>query len=404
MCDGERKTAELDEVEAVVAAAGSLLRRRRPERSPFEQGEELVRLRHAADLLELAFAREAAVFAATDEYDAQGFVSPIQWIRHSCRMTGHAAATAITVGEQEGSLPLSSEALQRGEMGFAHLSLIAGTAASLQESPTAGPFDEAPLLRKALTHSLTRFRRECAHARHAADARRFLEEQVQAEGWRRVELLPCEDGAVVLRGFLDPVGGATLRSALEPLARRNSVDDSRTREQRWADALVELAGHGGGAQLQVTATLDTLRGVDGAVAGELEFCQPIAAATVQRLACDANVTRIVLGPDSAVLDVGRTRRVPSAATRKALRARDRGCVWPGCERPSSWTAPHHIRHWAHGGETSLENLASLCHRHHWKVHEGGWQLARADDHELIAVPPVPEFSPSARAPNQPAGV
>jgi Domain of unknown function (DUF222)/HNH endonuclease len=401
MCDGEHKGEGLGEVETVVRAVEALLERRRPERSSFAQGEELIKLRHAADLLELAFAREAAVFAATDEYDQQGFISPMQWIRQTCRMTGRAAAAAITVGEQEPALPGSSDALRSGSLGFAHQSLLAETAAALQESPTARPFDEAPLLRKALTHSLSRFRRECAHMRHAADAQRYLANQLDAEGYRRVELLPCEDGAVVLRGFLDPVGGATLRTALEPLARRNGSDDTRSREQRWADALVELAGHGGRAQLQVTASLETLLGSEGAPAGELEFCAPIAAATVQRLACDASVTRVVLGPDSAVLDVGRTRRVPSAATRRALRARDAGCVWPGCERPSSWTAPHHIRHWANGGDTTLENLASLCHRHHWKVHEGGWQLARKQ-HEVVAVPPVPEFSPSARSPNETA--
>ena len=404
MCDGEGKTTNGDATSAVIVAIERLLERPRPGLGSSEQTKELIRLRHAADLLELAFAREAAVFAASNEYDELGFVSPIQWIRQECRMTGHAAAAAITVGEQEPALPKSTQALRAGKLGFSHFALLAGTAASIKESPGGDEFDEAPLLRKALAHSLSRFRRECTHARHAADARRFLEEQTQMEEWRRVELLPCEDGALVLRGFLDPVGGATLRSALEPLARRNGASDERTKEQRWADALVELARHGGSAQLQVTATLETLRGFDGAPAGELEFCSPIAAATVQRLACDASVTRVILDADSAVLDVGRARRVPSAATRRALRARDRGCVWPGCERPASWTAPHHLRHWADGGDTTLENLALLCHRHHWKVHEGGWQLVRSRDQGVVTVPPMPEFGSRARAPNEPAVV
>ena len=391
---------EDDGISGVIVAVERLLERSRPKLSSYDQSQELIRLRHAADLLELAFSREAAVFAASDEFDAQGFVSPVQWIRQECGMTGHAAVAAITVGEQERALPQSTQALRSGDLSFSHLALLASTAAAIKESPKA-QFDEASLLRKALAHTLSRFRRECTHARHAADAKRFLEEQKQMSDWRRVELLPCEDGAVVLRGFLDPIGGATLRTALEPLARRLGADDTRTREHRWADALVELAGHGGRAQLQVTTSLETLRGLDGAPAGELEFCAPIAAATVQRLACDASVSRVVLGPDSAVLDVGRTRRVPSTAIRRALRARDRGCVWPGCERPVSWTAPHHLRHWANGGGTNLENLALVCHRHHWKVHEGGWQLVRTGD-RVVTVPPLPEFSHRTRAPDGPA--
>ena len=154
----------------------------------------------------------------------------------------------------------------------------------------------------------------------------------------------------------------------------------------------------------MTASLETLQGLEGAPAGELEFCSPIAAATVQRLACDASVSRVVLGPDSAVLDAGRSRRVPAAATCRALRARDRGCVWPGCERPASWTAPHHLRHWGQGGDTSLDNLALLCHRHHWKVHEGGWQLVRTEKQGIVTIPPLPDFTPRARAPDRSAVV
>ena len=78
----------------------------------------------------------------------------------------------------------------------------------------------------------------------------------------------------------------------------------------------------------------------------------VPAATVQRLACDASVRRVLLGPDSAVIDVGRALRVPSGAARAALRVRDGGCVWPGCDRPSSWTNAHDIIHWSDGGPPS----------------------------------------------------
>jgi len=82
----------------------------------------------------------------------------------------------------------------------------------------------------------------------------------------------------------------------------------------------------------------------------------VPAATVQRLACDARVRRVLLGPSSAVIDVGRALRIPSSAARAALRARSGGCQWPGCDRPVAFTNAHHLVHWAHGGGTDLENL------------------------------------------------
>lgn len=82
----------------------------------------------------------------------------------------------------------------------------------------------------------------------------------------------------------------------------------------------------------------------------------------QRLACDASIRRVLLGPDAAVIDVGRALRVPSAPARAALRVRDQGWVWPGCDRPSSWTNAHHVFHSGHGGVTEVPNLVLLCLR------------------------------------------
>jgi hypothetical protein len=410
MCKATEDAADVGELDSFLAAAKRFYSAPFPRCDPSQMAVELRQMRHVADLIEIKFARRAGEFAATDEYDKQGYVSPIAWLRHECKTTGHVAATAISVGEQAEQLPLSVAATETGQIGFGHLGLLASTARALKESPTAGDFDEGRLLRKALAHSVSRFRHDCAHERHVADARAFLGEHLERVEARKFELLPCEDGAVVLRGFLDSVGGATLRTALEPLARRNGVADLRSREQRFADALVELANHGldvgslptkSGQRphLQITASLDTIRGLAGAPAGDLEFAAPVPATTVHRLGCDASVTRVVLDGESAVVDVGRARRLPGTAARRALLARDKGCVWPGCDRPASWTSAHHLRHWAHGGTTDLANLALVCHRHHWKLHEGGWQLVRSDESgDVVAVPPDPMGEPRARPP------
>jgi len=412
VCESGCDAAVGDELADVKAAIERFLRRARDGRTPEQIGEELIELRHVCDLLELEFSVEAARFAETDEYDEQGSVSPIHWIRHNCRMSGHAAASALCVGEQAAKLPSSIDALITEQIGFGHLALLASTARTLTESPTAGGFDEEPLLRKARKHTVSRFRRDCAHARHAGDAKAFLAEHVDTVEARHLKLMPIESGGLMIRGYLDSVGGATLRTALEPLARPGGADDHRDRERRFADALIELASHSldqglipegrsRRAHLQVTTTLEKLMRLGGAPAGELEFSTPIPAATVQRLACDSAITRVLLGPGSKVVDVGRTRRVPAASTRQALVVRDGGCVWPGCDRPASWTQVHHLRHWAaHHGKTEIPNLALVCGRHHWLLHEGGWQLVRSeDDQQWLTIPPLHEHLPPARAPD-----
>jgi hypothetical protein len=143
-----------------------------------------------------------------------------------------------------------------------------------------------------------------------------------------------------------------------------------------------------------------LDGWSRAPAAELDLGEPIAAETARRLGCDAAVTRVVFGADSAVLDVGRATRVPATATRRAVQARDRGCVWRGCHRPASWGEVHHLRHWAQGGSTDLVNLVTICGTHHWKVHEGGWQLIRTDA-AVVALPPVADDYGPARCSSRP---
>ena len=389
----------------LAAAIDRFCERRIDGRSDEDLAGELTHLRHQCDRLELEFSQTGAAFAATDEYDRQGFLSPIHWIRLNCHMGSGAVADRLAVGEHMDGLPASVEAMAGGEIGFTYLALIARTAAAVAESETSKPLDEAPLLKKAREFSVGQFRNFCHHMRHAADPEGYAAEQTQAVEARSLTLSTGAGGMVWLRGVLDPVGGAVLRTALEPLARRTGKGDDRKRDRRLADALVELGHHSLDSgqvprhasqrtHLQVTTTLETLLQRAGSTAADLEFSLPISAKAVERLACDCNVTRILLGSDSVVIDVGRSRRVVSPSQKRALNVRDKGCRFPGCDRPATWTSGHHLVHWIKGGGTDLPNLVLLCYRHHWMVHEGGWQLVKTDDgngagrgQEMLAIPP-----------------
>jgi hypothetical protein len=98
---------------------------------------------------------------------------------------------------------------------------------------------------------------------------------------------------------------------------------------------------------------------------------PVRSELARRLACDASLMRVVMNGRSEPLDVGRRTPVVSAAIRRAVIVRDRGCRFPGCDRPQAWCDAHHVVHWADGGPTSLANLLLLCRRHHGMVHRSG---------------------------------
>jgi hypothetical protein len=384
------------ELAVLLSAIDRFRQRPRTHREPPELAAELRGIRHGQDLLELEFAETAANFSKTEEYEEQGSVSPIDWIRHHCRMSSSAVWGSVAVGDHLADLTRSVEAVESGEIGYAHLALMARTADSLQGSATAAPFEETELLEKAREYSVGRLWHFCHHLRHALDPEGFTAEQKRATEERSLKLSQCEDGTLLLEGWLDSVGGAAVRSALEPLAQPRGDHDERNRERRYADAMVEVFTHKQDAgslpqrpHLQVTASLETLQGLAGSPAGDMEYSLPVSAETVQRLACDGTITRVVLSPESVVIDVGRARRVVAGPTRRALAARDGHCRWPRCDRPASWSDAHHVIHWSKGGETDLSNMVLLCHRHHWMAHEGGWQLVQTADGEVLAVPPKP---------------
>ena len=137
--------------------------------------------------------------------------------------------------------------------------------------------------------------------------------------------------------------------------------------------------------LRVSTSLDALRsGLHRA--GVSDSGENLSAATLRRLACDAEIIPTVLNGKGRVIDVGRRTRRVGEALRCVLIARDGGCVWPGCDGPPSRCDAHHVKHWADGGPTNADNLALLCHRHHILLHEGGHHLQCHGDSWVVLKP------------------
>jgi hypothetical protein len=176
----------------------------------------------------------------------------------------------------------------------------------------------------------------------------------------------------------------------------NDEVDTRPLSQRRVDALIAVCREslandkgtlaGTSVTMLVTVPLEALQtGVGTATIAGVD--EPISAGTARRLAADAELIPVVLGTDSEVLDLGRSARLFSPAQRRALAARDGGCIWPGCTMPPAWCEVAHLLAWILGGETDLENGALMCPHHHRRFDHDGWALRREHGTPYL-IPPV----------------
>ena len=228
----------------------------------------------------------------------------------------------------------------------------------------------------------------------AAEAKALEDEERRAAEKTTLTLTPMGDGTTRVRGRVPDAVAHRLRTYLDAFTspRQGSSEApgpiARRRGQALG-ALLEhldprrLPAHGGDATtVMVTMTLDQLR-ADLATAGLISSDDlRITAAQARRLACTAGIIPAVLGGRSEILDLGRTQRLFNSAQRKALRLRDRTCRARGCTIPATWCEAHHLKPWALGGETNLEDGVLLCSFHHHRAHDPTYDTVREPDGDL----------------------
>ncbi|MFC7275409.1 DUF222 domain-containing protein [Paractinoplanes rhizophilus] len=238
-----------------------------------------------------------------------------------------------------------------------------------------------------------------------ADEAALRRAEARAHPRRSFTLSLPVDGMVRLSGALGVEDAAIVTAALQPLCAPTPADD-RSFPQRRADALIDVCRlalrsgelpQDGGEPPQLTLTIPYDPLASRLATGVLPDGERVSAATARRLACDARLLPLVLGGASQVLDAGRTRRLAHGTLRRALTARDGGCAFPGCDRPSRWCDAHHLRAWSDGGPTDLDNLVLLCRHHHRLLHNpnGGWRAELCPDRLPTFVPP-PWIDPEQR--------
>ena len=341
-------------------------------------------LRAAIDALEGIFSAVVKRAQERGDHLVDGNIGAASWISRNCGMSVTSAADRLCVGEQLRSLPKIAAALSSGEIGYQSASLLCHLRDQLGEKREL--FDEKEMLDYARRFSVFHLRMLCRVARHAADPDGFFTEAEQNYLHRRFHISLMSDGMFAVDGILDPECGAALKTALDSLAKRRGPEDERIHSQRMHDAVSELVHHamdqgtlprrnGVRPHINLTTTLEGLKNEVGAPPADLELSLPISTRTLQRIACDSTISRVLLA-DSMVIDVGRATRVNSAPRRRALGVRDRGCRFTGCDRTANWSTPHHIEFWSNGGPNNIANEVLLCFYHHRLVHEGGWQVIK----------------------------
>ena len=357
----------------------------------------------------------AYIYAATQhlltlirEFDEQqywaelGFQSCAHWLNFKCGFGMNAARERLRVAHALAELPKIDEAFAKGELSFSKVRAITRVAdASTEEYLLM-------VAQHGTAHHVERLVAQYRRAKKMQDAE-FADKLYQQ---RELTYYYDHDGCLVLKARIPADQGELIVKALEMAMDddfRGAGDESdvtadhvpsgQTSDEpepiaaRRADALTEVAetymnnseNSGSTAdryQVVVHVAADTVATAAASVqSAHLDNGPHVSAVTSERIACDCSTTTINEGEYGEPLSIGRRSRSIPPAMRRALKARDGGCRFPGCTH-HKFVDGHHIEHWANGGETSLENLVLLCRHHHHLVHEGGFDCRRSKDGEI----------------------
>ncbi|WP_329475607.1 DUF222 domain-containing protein [Kribbella sp. NBC_01484] len=208
-------------------------------------------------------------------------------------------------------------------------------------------------------------------------------------------------GADTAGAGLADVGEAGAGTTGPAGARATGAGPAGTGRAGGAGGSGRIPGFGAKANITVTIDLQDLKSAAADAIGDLVYGDGLSAATIRRLACDAKIIPLVLGSKSEPLDVGRAERLVTGAMRRALNARDKGCV--ACGAPPVQCDAHHLQSWIDGGATAVHNLCLLCRRHHVDLHHGDWTITITDGEVHVARPTWADPPPqqSLRPPRQP---
>jgi len=334
---------------------------------------ELVRLR---DRLDAKVSEALARIDAAGSCAATGAVSTQAWLRAACGRTRADAHRMVRTARLVREAPAVGVAWAEGRLSSGQVEAVAANVGRHGER-FAGDADEVVPALEALGVDAT------AQVMQTWRARADTADGAPDERPGRLHVARTLDGRGEVRGELN---GDVTELLVAALRVATAPDPTRPLAERQAEGLgvicdAFLRGGGGrrrGQRPHVNVVV-AYESLGGGPQGRYVDGPPVSPGALRAMLCDADVHRVVVEGGSVLLDYGRaTRTVPSDLA-GAVVLRDQGCRWPGCDRPAHWCHAHHLQPWYQGGATSLDNLVSLCARHHHRLHQPGWHAKLRPD-------------------------
>ena len=381
-------------------------RRTARRQSLLELGDEITELAAHLDAGEYRFLVLLERFCRVEGWSALGIASGAKWLNWRCGLGLGVAREKIRVARALPDLPRTSRLFSEGRISYSKVRAM---------TRVATPKNEEALLNVALHGTASHVEKQVQLYRRTKRIE-ALKKENERHSKRELSWRIDDDGYWILRGRFTPEQGAVIRKALEKARdtlweQEDPADDPQPPHPvaaRRTDALERIADsylaggendRSGGERclVHVHTDIETLRADGSGAEAELEDRCNVSAETSRRIACDASVVHWRENADGEPLNVGRKTRTIPPSLRRALQRRDRGCRFPGCTC-TRFVDAHHVRHWADGGETRMDNLVLLCRRHHRLVHEGGFGVTLDRTGQVAFTRPDGEVLPPAPAP------
>lgn len=333
-----------------------------------ELADAIAQLSAAKAAIEATLSELVAAFDEKRAYLEDGAPNCQSWLVGRLGIHHRSAKELVRVSRALVELPAIQAALLAGNLSYDQVGELVKFATPQEDLELA---QSAPGLSAAQLASLGRRR-----------ATMTVSMAMNIDEMRSLRWYPAyDDAAIRISGLLPQADGAQVIAALEAITEHQDHDDSadgipRSYPALMADALTELASlHLGqdacASRAGVVVHVDAKVLTSGQGSAEVSS-GTVAPAVAQRLSCDGQI-QVVIEEGRTPIGVGREQRSVPPWLWRMVKRRDQHCVFPGCGH-RRWLAAHHMVHWAHGGQTDLDNLVLVCGFHHKLVHEYGWRI------------------------------
>jgi len=348
----------LDELEAVIDKVAA-----------FEGSVDVERLCVQVERLEFQRLQAIGAYDRSCVWQAEGFLSTASALRSKCRMGHGTARRLVDLARKLELLAETAVAFGAGEISREHAEVITTAYTPERAEMIAGI--EPQLVELARFGVPRELLKSVKRMSDAFDGDGGAASDAAEHAKNRLTFDSTFNGRYEPHGSLDTESGEIIVAALDAeMETLREAQDSRPRPLQRAEALTSicrwyLAQHDNGQRrrgqthLSVIADLAELAGTNtdllACARAETAHGGLLSRSTLERLACDCKLTRVITDGPSQILDVGRATREISPALWNALVARDKHCTEPGCSLSPAFCEAHHIVYWTNGGPTNLDN-------------------------------------------------